>query len=75
MEETLTHMEVPTWHWRLIRINNAIERINLKIKRRARVKEVFLDGWSALTRICVRLRNVSQEPKKNSLLHEHESSQ
>jgi transposase-like protein len=37
IEETLTYMDFPSTHWSKIRSNNAIERVNREIRRRARV--------------------------------------
>lgn len=37
--ETLTYCEMPREHWRRIRTNNAIERLNREIRRRT--------AWSA----------------------------
>ena len=36
-EETLTYARFPREHWRRIRTNNAIERLNREIRRRTRV--------------------------------------
>ena len=46
--ETLTYCEMPREHWRRIRTNNAIERLNREIRRRTRVVGTFPDGKSAL---------------------------
>jgi putative transposase len=56
--ETLTYMEFPTEHWKKIRTNNTIERLNREIRRRSRVIETFPDGNSALMLVCARLRHV-----------------
>lgn len=47
MEETLTYMNFPYEHWSKIRTNNAIECLNLEIKRRTKVVGIFPDGQSA----------------------------
>ena len=39
--ETLTYCEMPRKHWRCIRTNNAIERLNREIRRRTRVVGTF----------------------------------
>ena len=56
--ETLTYMDFPEEHWKKIRTNNAIERLNREIRRRTRVVGTFPDGESALMLVCVRLRHV-----------------
>ena len=45
--ETLTYTRFPREHWRRIRTNNAIERLNREIRRRTRVVGTFPDGRSA----------------------------
>lgn len=59
IEETITYMNFPTEHWRKIRTNNAIERLNREIKRRTRAIGAFPDGQSALMLVCARLRHVA----------------
>ena len=59
IEETLTYMNFPSQHWRKIRTNNAIERINREIKRRTKAVGAFPDGQSALMLVCARLRYVA----------------
>ena len=59
IEETLTYMNFPAQHWRKIRTNNAIERINREIKRRTKAVGAFPDGQSALMLVCARLRYVA----------------
>lgn len=39
--ETLTYTRFPREHWRRIRTNNAIERLNREIRRRTRVVGTF----------------------------------
>lgn len=56
--ETLTYMDFPEEHWKKIRTNNAIERLNREIRRRSRVVGTFPDGNSALMLVCARLRHV-----------------
>ena len=55
IEETLTYMNFPTEHWRKIRTNNAMERVNREIKRRTKAIGAFPDGASALMLVCARL--------------------
>lgn len=55
-EETLTDMEFPSRDRLKIRSNNAIERLNREIRRRARVIGAFPDGESALMLVCAGLR-------------------
>ena len=54
--ETLVYMDVPKEHWRRIRSNNAMERLNREIRRRTRTVGAFPDGQSALMLVCARLR-------------------
>ena len=56
--ETLTYMDFPEEHWKKIRTNNIIERLNREIRRRTRVIGTFPDGESALMLVCARLRHV-----------------
>ena len=56
--ETLTYMDFPEEHWKKIRTNNGIERLNREIRRRTRVVGTFPDGESALMLVCARLRHV-----------------
>ena len=56
--EMLTYMDFPEEHWKKIRTNNAIERLNREIRRRTRVIGTFPDGESALMLACARLRHV-----------------
>ena len=58
--ETLTYTRFPREHWRRIRTNNAIERLNREIRRRARVVGTFPDGNSALMLVTARLRYVAE---------------
>ena len=57
--ETLTYCEMPREHWRRIRTNNAIERLNREIRRRTRVVGTFPDGKSALMLVATRLKYVA----------------
>jgi len=58
--ETLTYMDFPREHWRRIRTNNAMERLNREIRRRTKSVGAFLDGRSALMLVCARLRYIEQ---------------
>ena len=57
--ETLAYCEMPREHWRRIRTNNAIERLNREIRRRTRVVGAFPDGKSALMLVATRLKYVA----------------
>lgn len=59
VHETLSYMEFPREHWRRIKTNNPIERMNREIRRRTRVVGNFPDGHSALMLVCARLRHMS----------------
>lgn len=58
-EETLRYMFYPREHWRHLRTNNPLERINREIRRRTRVVGNFPDGKSALMLVASRLRHVA----------------
>lgn len=60
IEETLTYYDFPREHWRLIRTNNMIERVNRELRRRARAVGTFPDGRSALMLICARLKYIAE---------------
>ncbi len=57
--ETLSYCDFPREHWRCIRTNNPLERINREIRRRTRVVGAFPDGNSAIMLVAARLRHVS----------------
>ena len=57
--KTLTYTRFPMRHWRRIRTNNAIERLNREIRRRTRVVGTFPDGNSALMLVTARLKYVA----------------
>ena len=58
--ETLAYTAFPREHWRRIRTNNAIERLNREIRRRTRVVGTFPDGKSALMLVTARLKYVAE---------------
>ena len=58
--ETLAYTGFPREHWRRIRTNNAIERLNREIRRRTRVVGTFPDGNSALMLVTARLKHVAE---------------
>lgn len=57
--ETLTYTAFPMEHWKKIRTNNAIERLNREVRRRTRVVGTFPDGKSALMLVTARLKYVA----------------
>jgi putative transposase len=59
IHETLRYLNYPREHWRRIRTNNPLERINREIRRRTRVVGAFPDGNSAVMLITARLRHIS----------------
>lgn len=59
VDETLSYYNFPAEHWRSIRTNNPMERINREIRRRTRVVGAFPDGNSALMLVAARLRHVA----------------
>ena len=59
-EETLTYTRFPREHWRRIRTNNTIERLNREMRRRTRVVGTFPDGKSALMLVTARLKYIAE---------------
>jgi len=57
--ETLVYYGFPQEHWRCIRTNNPLERLNREVRRRTRVVGNFPDGRSALMLVAARLRHVA----------------
>ena len=57
--ETPAYCEMHREHWRRIRTNNAIERLNREIRRHTRVVGTFPDGKSALMLVAARLKYVA----------------
>jgi transposase-like protein len=57
--ETLSYYAFPREHWRCLRTNNPMERLNREIRRRTRVVGNFPDGHSALMLVSARLRHVA----------------
>jgi putative transposase len=57
--ETLSYYVFPREHWRSLRTNNPLERINREIRRRTRVVGAFPDGQGALMLVAARLRHVA----------------
>lgn len=56
--ETLAYTEFPPEHWRRIRTNNGIERIDREIRRRTRAVGTYPDGNSALMLVTARLKYI-----------------
>lgn len=56
--ETLAYTEFPPEHWRRIRTNNGIERIDRKSRRRTRIVGIFPDGNSALMLVTARVKYI-----------------
>ncbi|MCC6971729.1 MAG: transposase [Phycisphaerales bacterium] len=52
-------MAFPREHWRCLRTNNPMERLNREVRRRTRVVGAFPDGQSALMLVAARLRHVA----------------
>jgi transposase-like protein len=59
VDETLSYYDFPAEHWRSLRTNNPLERLNREIRRRTRVVGSFPDGRSALMLVAARLRYVA----------------
>ena len=58
-EETFSYYDFPQTHWRSIRTNNPLERVNRELRRRTRVVGNFPDGKSALMLVCAGLRYIA----------------
>ena len=58
-DETLSYYAFPVAHWRHIRTNNPLERLNREIRRRTRVVGSFPDGHAALMLVAARLRHMA----------------
>lgn len=56
---TLSYAAFPREHWRCLRTNNPLERLNREVRRRTRVVGAFPDGRSALMLVAARLRHVA----------------
>ena len=61
--ETLADTEFPSEHWRQIRTNNGIERINREIRRRTSVVGTFPDGNSSLMLMAARLKYIVEHER------------
>jgi transposase-like protein len=75
IEETLSYYEFPSEHWRHIRTNNPLERLNREIRRRTRVVGNFPDGHAALMLVAARLRYIASRKwgtRKYMDIHEEE---
>jgi len=59
ISETLSYMSFPREHWRCLRTNNPLERLNREVRRRTRVVGAFPDGKSALMLVSARLRHAA----------------
>ena len=59
VHETLAYYAFPREHWRSLRTNNPLERLNREIRRRTRVVGAFPDGQSALMLVSARLRHMT----------------
>ncbi len=57
--ETLSYTAFPREHWRSLRTNNPLERLNREVRRRTRVVGAFPDGQSALMLVAARLRHTA----------------
>ena len=58
--DTRAYTRFPREHWRRIRTNNAIERLNREISRWTRVVGTFPDGKSAFMLVTARLKYVAE---------------
>ena len=61
--ETLAYTEFPPEHWRRIRTNNGIKRVNREIRRGTRVVGTFPNGNSALMLVTARLKYIVEHER------------
>ena len=59
LEEVLGYMAFPSEHWKRIRSNNLLERVNKEVRRRTRVVGAFPDRRRAWMLVSARLRDVA----------------
>ena len=57
--EALAYCAMSREHWRRIRTNNAIDRLNREIRRRTRAVDTFPDGKPDLMPVVARLKYVA----------------
>lgn len=57
-EETVAYYDFPSEHWRHVRTNTPLERLNREICRRRRVVGSFPDDHAALMLVSARLRYI-----------------
>jgi len=57
--EILSYYAFSREHWRCLRTNNSMERLNREVRRRTRVVGAFPDGQSALMLVAARLRHTA----------------
>lgn len=60
LAETLAYTEFPPEHWRRIRTNNGIERIDCEIRRRTRAVGTYPDGNSVVILVSARLKYIAE---------------
>lgn len=58
--ETLAYAEFPPEHWRRIRTNNGIERIDREIRRRTRAVGTYPDGNPVVILVSARLKYIAE---------------
>jgi len=59
--DTLAYYAFPSEHWRSVRTNNPLERLNREIRRRTRVVGCFPDGRSAVMLVTARVRYLASK--------------
>ena len=61
LPEGLTVFNLPTAHQRRMRTSNALERVNMELKRRTRVARIFPNEASLLRLVSALLREIDEE--------------
>jgi transposase-like protein len=61
LHEGLAVMDLPAAHRLRMRTSNALERVNMELKRRTRVARIFLNEASLLRLISALLREIDED--------------
>ena len=61
LHEGLAVMDLPAAHRRRMRTSNALERVNMELKRRTRVARIFPNEASLLRLISALLREIDED--------------
>jgi transposase-like protein len=59
IDETLSYMSFPIEHWKRIRTNNMVERLNEEIRRRTKIVSSYPTDESALMIVTARVKRIA----------------